>query len=116
MGKTERDPVLVEIGERISEERSVMGFSQEKLGELSGHSKQTISNAELGSQELRLKSFLGLGEALDTSYDYLLKGERTEIDLQILDKKLLNLTDSQFRFLKQFLISYLQLCEEGKFK
>jgi len=102
-----------DFGERAVDRRKQLKLSQEEVAELSGVSKQTISRMESGNQEARATLIGDLSEALQVSTEYLIKGKRTEVDLQYLDRKLLELSDEQYRFMEDFIDSFVGLCAKG---
>jgi transcriptional regulator with XRE-family HTH domain len=67
------------MGERIRQLRIARGMTQPELGELCGVSKSAVSQWEDGSTEdIKLKPFLRLCEALQTDPHYLVFGPERE--------------------------------------
>jgi len=107
------DSFLIEMGKRIHEKRKSLRLSQEELAERVEISKQTVSRAENGQRELGAMSVARLAKALETSADYLLGGEHTDTDVLILQDKIKNLDDRQYRYLEEFISIFVKMCEEG---
>ncbi len=72
---------LEEVGLRIAQTRTKLGYSQYQLAELSELSQQQISYAERGQKGLRCENILKIAKALNISTDYLLTGNIAEDDL-----------------------------------
>lgn len=104
---------LIDMGRRIHEKRKSLRLSQEELAERAEISKQTVSRAENGQRELGAQNVKRLAEALETSADYLLTGERTDADALILDKRIKTLTDHQYQYLDEHIRIFLKMCEDG---
>ena len=66
------------IGQKIILLRNSMGISQEKLAELLGVSRQSVSKWESDITYPETDKLIELGKLLDCSMDYLLKEEVTE--------------------------------------
>lgn len=58
---------------KIKEFREKKGLSQEKLGEILGLSKQTISSYELGTREPNIETLVKISIVLDVSVDELIQ-------------------------------------------
>jgi len=106
------DDFLNEMGQRIHSKRKSLRFSQEELAEKAEISKQTVSRAENGQRELGARNVMRIARALELSADYLLTGEHVDKDSFILNKKIENLTDRQYRFLEEFVRNYIVMCED----
>lgn len=104
---------LAEMGKRIHERRKTLRLSQEELAERAEMTKQTVSRAENGLRALGAGNVIKISKALEVSADYLLTGEYTGADVQILNKKIANLTNSQCRFLEDFIRNFVEMCKEG---
>jgi transcriptional regulator with XRE-family HTH domain len=107
------DVFLNEMGRRVNEKRKEMRLSQEDVAEMVDVSKQTISLIESGRQEPGAKIVAKLAKALGMSADYLLTGSRTDTDLQILDRRLKNMNERQYRFLENVITEFMALCGQG---
>ena len=71
----ETDICLVEIGNRITERRKGLGWTQEELAEIVGVDKQHISRIERGSRACSIDLLVILASTLHVSTDYLLMGK-----------------------------------------
>ena len=72
------EKLLKEIGVRIKARRKELGLTQEELAERMEVSIQMISNVELGKKAIRPENLIKLCHALDTSADYILRGNRAD--------------------------------------
>ena len=79
---------LKDMGRRIYEQRKLLGLTQEQLAELADISPQLVSNAENGTRAISSDKLYRISKALHISADYLLSGETSEKDIQILNDKL----------------------------
>lgn len=77
------------------------------MAEKAGLTSQTISTAETGSKALRPENIARLCEALDTSADYLLFGEISDMDLGIMMKNISDLSPEQYRYLESIVNSFI---------
>lgn len=66
------DPVFLRIGKKIKERRLQLGLTATKLANLSGFSKQQISNWENGQRAVTLESVLKIQPILKVEASYLL--------------------------------------------
>lgn len=96
----EIDICLQDIGNRITELRKRLGWTQEELAEKADLTPQFVSYAESGKRAMRPENLLKLSKALNVSADYLLTGEIVDKDLLILSDKLKQLTPSQIRIIE----------------
>ena len=71
-----------EIGKRIKEIRQEKKFTQKQLSELSQIDATSISRYETGAQIPNLNTLVYIALALDTSLDYLVFGDKTDIKIQ----------------------------------
>lgn len=71
---SEPPSVAAEIGRRIAQYRKAAGLTQEQLGELSGHHKQSISDWERGERTPYVDSLASIASALGVSMDTLVYG------------------------------------------
>lgn len=99
----ETDICLVEIGNRITERRKALGWTQEELAEKADLTPQFVSYAESGKRAMRPENLLKLSKALNVSADYLLTGDIVEKDMLILSDKMKNLTPSQVRIIENII-------------
>jgi len=96
----EIDICLQDIGNRITELRKRLGWTQEELAEKADLTPQFVSYAEAGKRAMRPENLLKLSKALNVSADYLLTGEIVDKDLLILSDKIKQLTPSQIRIIE----------------
>lgn len=96
----EIDICLQDIGNRITELRKRLGWTQEELAEKADLTPQFVSYAESGKKAMRPENLLKLSKALNVSADYLLTGEIIDKDLLILSDKLKQLAPSQIRIIE----------------
>ena len=99
----ETDICLVESGNRITERRKGLGWTQEELAEKADLTPQFVSYAESGKRAMRPENLLKLSKALNVSADYLLTGDIVEKDMLILSDKMKNLTPSQVRIIENII-------------
>lgn len=97
---TEIDICLQDIGNRITELRKRLGWTQEELAEKADLTPQFVSYAESGKRAMRPENLLKLSKALNVSADYLLTGEIIDKDLLILSDKIKQLAPSQIRIIE----------------
>lgn len=96
----EIDICLKDIGNRITELRKRLGWTQEELAEKADLTPQFVSYAESGKRAMRPENLLKLSKALNVSADYLLTGEIIDKDLLILSDKIKQLSPSQIRIIE----------------
>lgn len=96
--------------------RKTKGLTMKELGEKVGVSESAISQYETGKREADFETLLKIGEVLDCSIDYLLRGEQekkptpvSEDGLDEQDRQLVELmkllTDDQKEFLRAQLLT-----------
>ncbi|MBR0414307.1 MAG: helix-turn-helix transcriptional regulator [Clostridia bacterium] len=86
---------LKEMGHRMYLQRKQLGLTQERVAELADISPQLLSNAENGIQVIGSDKLYRISQALEVSADYLLSGNYSEKDAQILQDKLQNANDQK---------------------
>ena len=96
----EIDICLQDIGNRITELRKRLGWTQEELAEKADLTPQFVSYAESGKRAMRPENLLKLSKALNVSAEYLLTGEIIDKDLLILSDKIKQLAPSQIRIIE----------------
>ncbi len=101
------DQVLEKIGKRLYQRRKQVGMTQETLAERANITSQTISTAELGKKAMRADTIIRVCEALDISPNYLLLGEVTGQDTNLLSEKVSQLNPEQYRHLEDIINSYI---------
>ena len=98
MDETER--WLLIVGQRITDRRKKLGWTQEKLAEKANLTPQFVSYAESGKRAMRPENLLKISTALGVSADYLLTGEVVDKDLLLLSEKLEQLSPYQLRIIE----------------
>lgn len=96
----EIDICLQDIGNRITELRKRLAWTQEELAEKADSTPQFVSYAESEKRAMRPEYLLKLSKALNVSADYLLTGEIIDKDLLILSDKIKQLAPSQIRIIE----------------
>ena len=86
---------LKEMGHRMYLQRKQLGLTQERVAELADISPQLLFNAENGIQVIGSDKLYRISQALEVSADYLLSGNYSEKDAQILQDKLQNANDQK---------------------
>ncbi len=93
----------MEVSTQIKKYRSMMGLSQEELGEKIYVTRQTISNWENGKSYPDIHSLLLLGSLFNISLDQLIKG-----DIEIMKKEINKAEVEKFNQLsKVFSVSFI---------
>ncbi len=105
----EIDICLQDIGNRITELRKRLGWTQEELAEKADLTPQFVSYAESGKRAMRPENLLKLSKALNVSADYLLTGEIIDKDLFILSDKIKQLSPSQIRIIENIVDQFNDL-------
>lgn len=90
--------LLVEIGNRISSRRRLLGYTQEQVADMMDVSIQMISNLERGNKAIRIDNLLKICQILQVSTDYILTGEQSENELS---KKINKLSERDYRLVSQ---------------
>lgn len=106
-----KDPILLEIGQRIYTCRKAKGLTQESLAEKADVTPQFISFAESGKRAMRVDNIVKIAKALDVSVDYLLTGDLVDKDMLPLSKKLSNLPPQQLRHIETIIDACIALTE-----
>ena len=71
--------IRMETGERIRMERESIGMNRQQLAERIGVTERTITNIETGEHGTTIYRMIAISDVLNSSLDYLLKGERDGI-------------------------------------
>lgn len=87
---------LQEIGNRITQRRKELGFTQEKVADLMDVSIQMVSNLERGNKAIKIENLIKISEILGISTDYILTGKHTLNDHNIMLLKLTKLSEDDF--------------------
>lgn len=90
--------LLVEIGNRISSRRRLLGYTQEQVADMMDVSIQMISNLERGNKAIRIDNLLKICQILQVSTDYILTGEQSENELS---KKISKLSERDCKIIGQ---------------
>lgn len=96
----ENEGWLLVIGQRITERRKQLRWTQEELAEKGDLTPQFVSYAESGKRAMRPENLLKISSALGVSTDYLLTGEVTDKDLLLLSEKLRRLSPAQLHIIE----------------
>lgn len=102
------------VGQRITNRRKKLGWTQEELAEKSDLTPQFVSYAESGKRAMRPENLLKISSALGVSADYLLTGEIIDKDLFLLSEKLRRLSPSQVRIIEKIIDECGSLFVDGK--
>ena len=103
---------ITEMGKRIHTIRQELRLTQEEMAEKADVTKQTISQAEKGKQELRAGYVVKIADALGVNTDYLLKGTRSDTDYMMLDQRIRGLNNDQYDFLSDLIKKFIDLCSK----
>lgn len=99
----ENEKWLLVIGQRITDRRKKLGWTQEHLAEKGDLTPQFVSYAESGKRAMRPENLLKISSALGVSADYILTGEIIDKDLLLLSDKLRKLSPSQLRIIENII-------------
>lgn len=69
---------LKEIGERIFKRRKQLGYTREKLAEITGRSPKFCSDIERGIRGMSSETLYYISKSLNVSADYILDGGNNE--------------------------------------
>lgn len=98
--------LLVEMGNRLCQQRKQMKLTQEKLAELSGLSVKTIISAEKGQKALRPENIIRICQLLEMDISYFMTGELSQ------SKDLSSLNHQERIALDKILDAFLSVCGE----
>lgn len=101
---------LQAIGDRISNRRKQLNYTQEILAEKMNVSVQMISNLERGNKAIKIENLIKICDILDVSADYILTGKHIEKDITSTSDKISKLNNTDFKMI-DMLIDY---CLENK--
>lgn len=96
---------LKAIGNRISERRKQLNYTQEQVAEKMNVSIQMVSNLERGNKAIKIENLLKISEILDMSTDYILTGKHTEKDVNAFLTRVSKLSDNDYKMI-DMLIEY----------
>ena len=100
--------LLREMGRRVCERRQELRMTQEQVAEQMDVSLQMISNLELGKKAIRPENLLKLCKVLQTSADYLLSGQRSELEASAFTGKFLRLSGEHQRIIGELIDSLIE--------
>ena len=93
------------VGKRIARLRNDAGLTQSKLAEMIGIHEKNLSSIELGKYGVSMETLIALCEKLNVSADYILFGEKKEIQTHHFKTWSLNLT-LNFNLMPKSLLNY----------
>lgn len=96
---------LKAIGNRISNRRKQLNYTQEQIAEKMDVSIQMVSNLERGNKAIKIENLLKISKILNVSTDYILTGNHTDKDIDTVSNRLTKLSDSDFKMI-DMLIEY----------
>lgn len=102
--KMAKDTLLVEMGNRLAQQRKQMNLTQENLADLSGVSVKTIISAEKGQKALRPENIVSICQSLNMDISFFMTGNLSQSD------SLLSLTHEQRTALNKILDAFLSIC------
>lgn len=82
-----------------------MGLTQEQLAEQMDVSIQMISNLERGIKAIRIDNLIRLSEILNVSTDYILTGQYSNSDINILAEQISQLAEDKRKMI-EVLVAY----------
>lgn len=97
---------LKSIGERISNQRKLVGITQERLAEQMEVSIQMISNLERGVKAIKIDNLVKLSRILNVTTDYILTGDKTDGDISVLSERIAQLSIEDLGLI-EVIVSYL---------
>ena len=107
----DKNPFLVELGNRINERRLKLNLTQEELADKADISPQVLSTAIRGTKALRIENLLKISTALEVSTDYLLTGDYVDKDNSRILKKLESASSHQASNIEQIIDLCLDMNE-----
>lgn len=97
-----------EIGIRIRRQRETLGYSREKLAELSEISNSFLSDIERGERGFSVALLARISKVLGLSADYILFGREQAADLSPITDMLSGLDEKYIPELQELLGAYLK--------
>src|SRR5690606_913248 len=73
------NPVDVHVGQRVRQRRTLMGLSQEKLGEALGLTFQQVQKYERGANRIGASRLFDLANILDTDVNYFFEDMQPDV-------------------------------------
>lgn len=104
----DKDDLLIEMGNRLRQQRKQMKLTQEELAEKSGLSVKTILSAEKGQKALRPENIVRLCELLDMDISYLMTGQLS------FSKDIFSLGLQERIALDRIINTFLSICDQEK--
>lgn len=91
------------IGARIRKQREYMGLNREQLAELLEVTPKFCSDIELGVKGMSVQTLCRLSNVLSLSTDYILFGEKEEIDSREINRMLQQCSPKEYEYAEQLL-------------
>ena len=91
------------IGARIRKQREYMGLTREQLAELLEVTPKFCSDIELGVKGMSVQTLCRLSNVLSLSTDYILFGEKEEIDSREINRMLQQCSPKEYEYAEQLL-------------
>lgn len=91
------------IGARIRKQREYMGLNREQLAELLEVTPKFCSDIELGVKGMSVQTLCRLSNVLSLSTDYILFGEKVEIDSREINRMLQQCSPKEYEYAEQLL-------------
>lgn len=91
------------IGARIRKQREYMGLNREQLAELLEVTPKFCSDIELGVKGMSVQTLCRLSNVLSLSTDYILFGEKGEIDSREINRMLQQCSPKEYEYAEQLL-------------
>ena len=104
----EKQPINIEIGQRIKEHREAAGFTQEVFAEMIGLGVKHVSAMERGAVGVSLPTLKTVCKVLAVSSDLLLFGADKKNDISLLSDRLAHLTPKQFKIAEAMMSNLLE--------
>jgi transcriptional regulator with XRE-family HTH domain len=76
------NPIDVHVGQRLRQRRTLLGMSQEKLGELIGLTFQQVQKYERGANRVSASRLYDLARVLDTDVNFFFEDMQEEVALR----------------------------------
>lgn len=103
-----KDDLLIEMGNRLRQQRKQMKLTQEELAERSGLSVKTILSAEKGRKALRPENIVLLCQLLDMDISYLMTGQISP------SKTIFSIRRQERMALDKIIDTFLSICNQEK--
>ncbi len=103
-----KDSLLMEMGNRLRQQRKQMKLTQEELAERSELSIKPIISAEKGQKALRPENIVRLCQSLDMDISYLMTGQISS------SKDIFLLSHQERMALDKMINTFLSICDQDK--